>query len=238
MNDANGTNAADAAPAEHALAYHVLMNSRRYGTNAFACADLNHAAQTLAWLAQHAEVQRQVDGAQRFFCLLPPTTTPEESAAPTLRGPDTPENEEAIVVCLAEGALQWIAAAGLYERPLIVLEAIGSEAEGPFVCWQACARPLRNLSHTHRHAVNRYLHLRRLRLRDELDNVQTHDRREAEEGSGLVDPVVYAWQQSHPERNLLLTLAAGEEAQDAFVEEVQSGAGQHRVVAVRKEVRE
>ena len=206
MNETEGTNPAYAAGnAEWNVerqSYHVLMNSRRYGTSVFACKNVEDAASTMSWLALRAEQEQRQDGAQRFFCLLPPTLPAEETAALLLDGPDTPESEDALVVCLAEGALQWIAADGLEERPLIVLDAVGSEAEGPFICWQACPRPLRQLNRLHRHAVSRYLHLRRLRQTDEPDS-RTSTNLTEEERSGLLDPVVCAWQQDHSDETPL-----------------------------------
>lgn len=49
---------------------YVLMNSRKYGTEAWPCDGLDEAVKTLARLARAAEQRRREDGIQRYFCIL------------------------------------------------------------------------------------------------------------------------------------------------------------------------
>ena len=54
---------------EEVAVCYVLMNSARYGTEAWPCNSLEAAVQNLAHQARSAEQQRQKDGIQRYFCI-------------------------------------------------------------------------------------------------------------------------------------------------------------------------
>ncbi len=66
---------------EEVAVCYVLMNSVRYGTEAWPCNSLEAAVQTLCRLARSAEQRRQTDGIQRYFCI---------------KGSDLPAQEEGV----------------------------------------------------------------------------------------------------------------------------------------------